>query len=151
MPGSDFTLSHRPDAGKIPCSHFQKCFGPQSAVFRASFSAPNHRPGQAVVQSPSYAPLFSTPWTAARQSSLAFTISWSLLKLMSSESTMPSNHLILCHPFLLLPSIFPSVKVLSNELVLPIRWPQYWSFNFSFSFNFSPSRSGWVPQYVSED
>ena len=75
----------------------------------------------------------ATPWTAARQASLSITNSWSLLKLMSIESVMPSNHLIFCHPFLLLPSIFPSIKVFSKESVLRIRWPKYW--NFSFSIN----------------
>ena len=79
--------------------------------------------------------LFTTPWTAACQASLFITNSRSLLKLMSIESVMPSNHLILCHPLLLLPSIFPSIRVFSNESVLPIRWPKYWS----FSFNISPS------------
>ena len=74
-----------------------------------------------------------TPWTAARQASLSITNSWSLLKLMSIASVMPSNHLILCHPLLLLPSIFSSIRVFSNELVLHIRWPKYWNFNFSFS------------------
>ena len=73
------------------------------------------------------------PWTAARQASLFFTISQSLLKLISIESVMPSNHLILCHPLLLLPSIFYSIRVFSNELTVPIRWPKYWSFNFSIS------------------
>ena len=73
-----------------------------------------------------------TPWTAAGQASLSFTISQSLLKLMSIESVMPSNHLILCH-FLLLPSIFPSIRVFSNDSVLHIRWPKYWSFSFSIS------------------
>ena len=72
-----------------------------------------------------------TPWTAARQTSLSFTNSQSLLKLMSIESVMPSNHLILCHPLLLLPSIFPRIRVLSKESVLHIRWPKYWSFSFS--------------------
>ena len=71
--------------------------------------------------------------TAARQASLSFTISWSLLKLMASESVMPSKHLILCHPLLLLPSIFPSIRVFSNEKVLRMRWPKYWSFSFSIS------------------
>ena len=75
--------------------------------------------------------LFATPWTAAPQASLSFTVSWSLLKLMSIESVMPSNHLILCHLLLLLPSIFPSIRVFSSELVLCIRWPKYWSFSFS--------------------
>ena len=72
-----------------------------------------------------------TPWTAARQASLSITNSQSLLKLMSIESVMPSNHLILCHPLFLPPSILPSIKVFSNESVLCIRWPKYWSFSFS--------------------
>ena len=76
-----------------------------------------------------------TPWTAACQASLSFIISQSLLKLMSIESVMPSNHLILCRSLLLLPSIFPSIRVFSNESALHIRWPKYWS----FSFNISPS------------
>ena len=79
--------------------------------------------------------LFATPWTAGRQTSLSITNSWSSPKLMSIESVMPSNHLILCHPLLLLPSMFPSIKVFSNESALRIRWPKYWS----FSFNISPS------------
>ena len=74
---------------------------------------------------------FVTPWTAARQASLSFTISRSLLKFMSIESVMPSNHLLLCYPLLLLPSIFPSIRVFSTELALHIRWPRYWSFSFS--------------------
>ena len=74
-----------------------------------------------------------TPWAAAQQASLSFTISWSLLKVMSIESVMPSNHLILCHPLLLLPSIFPNIRVFSSESVLCIRWPKYWSFSFSIS------------------
>ena len=74
-----------------------------------------------------------TPWTAAHQASLSFIISRSLLKLMSIGSVMPSNHLILCHPLLLLPSIFPSIRVFSNESVLRIRWPKYWSFSFNIS------------------
>ena len=82
---------------------------------------------------PSCVWLFATPWTAARQASLFFTISWSLLKVMSIESVMPSNHLILCHPLLLLPSIFPSIRVSSNDSALHIRWPKYWSFSFSNS------------------
>ena len=72
-----------------------------------------------------------TPWTAAHQASLSFTISWSMLRLMSIESVMPSNHLILCRPLLLLPSIFPSIRVFSNESVLHIRWPKYWHYSFS--------------------
>ena len=86
-----------------------------------------------VVQLLSCVQLFATPWTAARQASLSITNSWSLLKLMSMESVMPSNHLILCCPLLLLPSIFPSIRVFSNESVLCIRWPKYWSFSFSIS------------------
>ena len=75
----------------------------------------------------------ATPWTAAHQASLFFTIPWSLLKLLSIELVMPSNHLILCHPLLLLPSNFPSIRVFFNELALRIRWPKYWSFSFSIS------------------
>ena len=86
-----------------------------------------------VIQLLSQVQLLATPWTAAHQSSLPFTISRSLLKLTSIESVMPSNHLILCCPLLLLPSIFPSIRVSSNELALHIRWPKYWSFNFSIS------------------
>ena len=85
------------------------------------------------VQSLSRVRLFATPWTAARQASLSITNSRSLLKLMSIELVMPSNHLILCHPLLLLPSVFPSIRVFSNESVLHIRWPKYWSFSFSIS------------------
>ena len=85
------------------------------------------------VQSFSRILLFRTPWTAACQASLSITNSWSLLKLMSIQSVMPSNHLILCHPRLILPSIFPSIRVSSNESVLHIRWPKYWSFSFSIS------------------
>ena len=75
----------------------------------------------------------ATPWTAARQASLSITNSQSLLKLMSIESVMPSNHLIHCRPLLLLPSVFPSIRVIFNESVLHIRWPKYWSFSFSIS------------------
>ena len=85
-----------------------------------------------VVQSLSHVRLFAFSWTAARQASLSFTISWSLLKLMSIESVMPSNHLILCSLFLL-PSIFPSIRVFSHESALCIKWPKYWSFSFSIS------------------
>ena len=84
-----------------------------------------------VVQSLSCVWLFVTSWTVARQASLSFTISWGLLKLMSIESETPSNHLILCCPLLLLPSILPSIRVFSYELALPIGWPKYWSFSFS--------------------
>ena len=88
-----------------------------------------------VVQSFSHVRFFVTPWTAACQASLSITNFWSLLKLMSIKSVMPSNHLILCHPLLLLPSISPSIRVSSNESVLCIRWPKYWSFSFSISLS----------------
>ena len=87
------------------------------------------------IQLLSHVRLFVTPWTAERQASLSITNSQSLPKLMSIESMMPSNYLILCCPLLLLPSIFPSIRVFSNELALRIRWPKYWS----FSFNISPT------------
>ena len=87
-----------------------------------------------VFQLLSHVQFFATPWTAARQASLSITISQSLLKLMSTESWMLSNHLILYCP-LLLPSIFPSIRVFPNESVLHIRWPKYWSFSFSISFS----------------
>ena len=77
--------------------------------------------------------LFATPWTTAHQGSLSITNSWGLLKLMSTESVMPSNHLILCCPLLLLPSIFPSIRVFSNESTLCTSWPKYWSFSFRIS------------------
>ena len=88
------------------------------------------------VQSLSRVRLFATPCTAACQASLSFSISQGLLTLMSSESVMPSSHLILCRPLLLLPSIFPNIRVFSHESALHIRWPKYWS----FSFNISPSK-----------
>ena len=89
------------------------------------------RQGISSVQLFSHVRLFATPWTAARQASLSITNSRSLLKLISIESVKPSNHFILCHPLLLPPSIFPSIRVFSNESVLRIRWPKYWSFSFS--------------------
>ena len=101
---------------KTPCSQCRRP-GVQSLVSSVQFS-------HSVVSG------HVTLWTAAHQASLSFTISWSLLKLMSIESVMPSNHLILCHPLFLLPSIFPSIRVFSNESVLHIRWPKYWSFSF---------------------
>ena len=94
------------------------------------------------VQSLSHVQLFVTPWTAACQASLSITNFQSLLKLMSIKLVMPSNHLILCRPLLLLPSIFPSIRVFSNESVLRIRWPKYWS--FSFSINPSNEYSGLI-------
>ena len=100
------------------------------------------------VQSLSRVQFFVTPWSAPRQASLSITSSWSLLKLMSIASVMPSNHLILCHP-LLLPSVSPSIRVFSNESVLCMRWPKYWSFSFSISpSNEHPGlisfRMGWL-------
>ena len=89
--------------------------------------------GFSSVKSLSRVRFFATARTAARQPSLSITNSWSLLKLMSIESMMPSNHLILCHSLFLLPSIFPSIRVFSNDSVLCIRWPDYWSFGFSIS------------------
>ena len=80
-----------------------------------------------------HAQLFVTPWTASHQASLSITNAWSLFKLMSIKSVMPSNHLILCRPLLFLPSVFPSIRVFPNESVLCIRWPKYWSFSFSIS------------------
>ena len=104
-----------------------------SRIFQSLFSS---------VQLLSYVWLFTTPWTAACQPSLFFTISWSLLKLVSIELLMPSNYLILSCPLLLLPSIFPSIRVFSNESVLCIRWPKYWSFSFSIS---PMNIQGWFP------
>ena len=102
-----------------------------------SFFIPSNLPFKTTllvfVQALSCLLLFVTPWTAAQQAPLSSTISWSLLRLMSIESVMSTNHLILCHPHLLLPSIFPSIRVFSNELALHIMWPDYWSFSFSIS------------------
>ena len=95
-----------------------------------------------IIQSLSRVRLFATPWTSACQASLSFIISWNFLKLMSIESVMSSNHLILCRALLLLPSIFPSIRVFSNDLALHIRWPKYWS--FSFSINPSNEYSGLI-------
>ena len=92
------------------------------------------------VQSLRHVQLFATPWTTACQASLSITNSQSLLKLMAIESVMPSNHLILCHPFLLLPSVFPRIRVFSNESALRMRWPKYWSFSFSISASNEYSR-----------
>ena len=107
----------------------QTCLEIQSRTKAFSVSA------YSSVQLLSRVKLFVTPWTAACKASLSVANSQSLLKLMSIESVMPSNHLILCHPLLLLPSIFPSIRVFSNESVLCIRWPKYWSFSFSISLS----------------
>ena len=103
---------------------FHKSHGQNPNIKQKQFSS---------VQSLNRVRLFVTPRTAARQASLSITNSWSLLKLMSIELVMPSNHLILCHPLLLLPSICLCIRVFSNESVLLIRWPKYWSFSFSIS------------------
>ena len=103
-----------------------------------------------VIQLLSHVWLFVTPWTVACQASLSITNSQSLSKLMSIESVMPSNHLILCHRLLLLPSMFPSIRVFSNESALHVRWPKYWSFSFSISPSneysgwFSLGWTGWI-------
>ena len=104
----------------LPAMGLQKYFQPSNL-------------GISSLQSLSRVQLFATPWTVAHQASLSITNSWSLLKLMSIESMMPSNYLILCHPLLLLPSVIPSIRVFSNESVLHIRWPKCWSFSFSIS------------------
>ena len=100
------------------------------------------------VQLLSHVRLFATPWTAAHQASLSITSSWSSLKLTSIELVMPSNHLILCRPLLLPPSIFPSIRVFSSESVLCIRWPKYWSFSFSIhpsnEYLFPLGWTGWL-------
>ena len=93
--------------------------------------------GYTIVQSLSHVRLFATPWAAARQASLSFSISWNLLKLLSIELVMPSNHLILCHPLLLRCSIFPSIRVFSDESAPLIKWPKYWSFSVSPSNEYS--------------
>ena len=103
-------------------------FHPSRLFFTYHFSS---------VQPLSHIQLFVTLWTAAHQASLSITNAWSVLKLMSTESVMPSNHLILCYPFLLLPSIFPSIRVFSIYLVLCITWSKYWSFSISLSSEYS--------------
>ena len=134
----------------IPIKDFQKDFPHLSLFFNLSYSpSPETTENSrwyklfhsnfwfvAVVQLLSPIQLFATPWTATGQVSMSCTISWCLLKLMSIELVMPSNHLIFCHPILLLPPIFPSIRVYSNESVLHSRLPKYWS----FSFNISPSK-----------
>ena len=107
------------------------------------------------VQLLSRVPLFATPCTAARQASVSIANSWSLLKLISIQSVMQSNHLTLCFPLLLLPSIFPSIRVFSNKSALPIRWPKYWSFSFSISPSNEYSglisfRMGWLISLLSK-
>ena len=105
----------------------------QTRLKQLSFSHTQAHTQLSSVQSLSRIRLFATPWTTAHQTFLSITNSQSLLKLLSIELVMPSNHLILCHPVLLPPSIFPSITVFSNESVLHISWPKYWSFSFSIS------------------
>ena len=99
----------------------------------------------------SHVRLFATPWTAAHQASLSITNSWSLPKLMSIKSVMPSNHLIICRPLLLLPSIFPSIRVFANESAFRIRWPKYWRLNFNINRSIDTQDwsllgwTGWIP------
>ena len=123
-------LCHSAYHGQLATGEAQSLLSLRRAYSHSSHFIP-------LVQSLSSVRVFVTPWTAAHQASLSFTISRSLLKLMSIKSVMPSNHLILCCPLLLAPSIFPSIRVFSNESVLPIRWLKYWSFSFSIS----PSRT----------
>ena len=106
-------------------------------ILDLKFADPGFNPQFSSVHSLSHVWLFATPGTAARQASLSITNSWSLLKLMSIELVMPSNHFILCHPLLLLPSIFSSIRIFSNESVLHIRWPKYRSFSTSPSNEYS--------------
>ena len=123
------TVAAPKEGAVTPSGHLSAC------LWAASPTIPiiSLTPIVVVVQLPSRVRLFVTLWTSARQGSLSFTISWSLLKLTFVESVMPSNHLILCHPLLLLPSVFPSIRVFSNESTLCIRWPKSWSFSFSIT------------------
>ena len=129
------------DSMYMSLSNVQKIVKNRKAWHAAVFSS---------VQSLSHVRLFATPWTAAHQASLSITNSQSFLKLMSIKSVMPSNHPILCPPLLLLPSIFPSIRVFSNESVLHIRWPKYWSFSFNIVLpmtiqnRFPLGLTGWI-------
>ena len=118
-----------------PPRRMVKCWGFWNLVQETHRSDNIHTSVNDVVQSLQLCLTLCDRWTTAQQASLSFTISLSLLKLIFSESVMPSNHLILCQPLLLLPSIFPSIKVFSSELALCIRWPEYWSFSFSISLS----------------
>ena len=102
-----------------------KCMAPYFSLLKNKILGGRDKNIVVIVQSLIPVWLFITPWTSACQASLSFTISWSLLKLIFIESGMPSSHLVLCHPLVLLPSIFPSIRVFSNELALRIRWPKY--------------------------
>ena len=140
MPGS-FSRVPYPVCLHLACLPWERISLPEisSCNFPSTGSPPS---AFLVVQSLSHVQLFETPWTTACQASLSFTVSWSLLKLMCIESMIPSNYLILYRP-LLLPSVFPSIRVFSNELALCIRWPKYWSFSFSISP--SSEHSGLIP------
>ena len=115
---------------------------PSHPTFNSLFSL-NRTCYFVVVQLLSHVQLFAIPWTTTCRGSLSITNSWSLLKFMSVESVMPSNHLIFCHPLLLQPSIFPSIRVFSNESALHIRWPKYWSFSFNIC-EYSNEYSGFI-------
>jgi len=137
VPGIDPNLLHCRQS-LYYLSHFQcelQILGPSLSGMKITVATIRHIYQFSSVQLLSCVQLFVTPRTAAWQASLSITNSQSLHKLKSIESVMPSNHLILCHPLLLLPLIFPRIRVFSNESVLPIKWPKYWS----FSFNISPS------------
>ena len=131
----DYLLRELFSSYYFPPAFFSEQYILEQFILDVSCSVQHREPhvGAAVVQSPNRVRLSVTPWTAAHQASLSFTICRSLLKLMSIDSVMLSNHLILCHPLLLLPSIFPSIRVFSNESALCIRWPKHWSFSFSIS------------------
>ena len=131
MPARHRDMSWSPPSQTVPMN-IQITTGPMAELTGDGFSedAVDWLWVQFAVQPLSRVPLFATPWTVAHQASLSFCISWSLLKLMPIELVMPSNHLILCHILLLLPSIFPSIRVFSNESALRIRWPKYLSFSF---------------------
>jgi len=130
-------LQREIDKSTITIGHFKTVL---SVINRSS----SQRNQLSSVQSLSHIQLFVTPWTAACQASLSITNSWNLLKLMSIKLMIPSNHLILCCPLLLLPSIFPSIRVFSSESVLPINWPKFWSFSFSISISPSNEYSGLI-------
>ena len=117
----------------VPGTGRGKSHGSDGEVGSVRGSSSTKLQSDSSAQSLSRVRLFVTPWTAARQASLSITNPQSLLKLMSTELVMPSNHLILCRPLLLLPSIFPSIRVFSNKSALHIRWPKYWSFSISIS------------------
>ena len=118
----------RKDGNNVCLNFFKRC----TQFFKCTISFNSENNCLLMLFSLSGVWLFVTPWTAARQASLSF-ISWSLLKLTSFKSVMPSNYLVFCHPLLFLPSVFASIRVFSNELALGIRWPKYWSFSFSIS------------------